>query len=63
MRRCSERGGPGDTEAAKALLQESIAATDVIGLGLYARLARQKLARLALGLRAYYRTQLSWKRG
>lgn len=43
----AERGGPGDTEAAKVLLQESMAASDAIGLALYARLARQRLARIA----------------
>src|SRR6185437_14534118 len=39
----AERGGAEDVEAAKAMLKESIAASDRIGLGLYARLARQKL--------------------
>jgi serine/threonine protein kinase/tetratricopeptide (TPR) repeat protein len=43
----AERGAAGDMEAAKALLQESIAASDDIGLALYARLARQRLARIA----------------
>ena len=43
----AERGGPGDTEAAKAMLQESMAASDRIGLALYARLARQRLVRIA----------------
>lgn len=43
----AERGDPGDIDSAKALLQESIAASDKIGLALYARLARQKLARIA----------------
>jgi len=42
----AERGGPGDIDTAKALLQESIAASDAIALALYARLARRKLARL-----------------
>lgn len=41
------RRGAGDIEAAKALLRESIAASDTIGLALYARLARQSLARIA----------------
>ena len=36
----AKRGGPRDTEAAKTLLQESIAASDKIGLALYAMLAR-----------------------
>lgn len=44
------RGGAGDIEAAKALLQESMAASDKIGLALYARLARRRLARMAQGL-------------
>ncbi len=43
----AERGGPGDSEAAEALLQASIAASDAIGLVLYARLARNRLARIA----------------
>jgi hypothetical protein len=43
----AERGSPGDVEAAKAKLKESIAASDKIGLALYARLARQRLARIA----------------
>jgi hypothetical protein len=42
----AERGGPGDIEAAKGLLQASIATSDAIGLALYARLARQRLARI-----------------
>ena len=42
-----ERGGFGDIEAAKTLLQESMAASDAIGLALYARLARRRLARIA----------------
>jgi len=42
----AERGGPGDIEAAKALLQASITASDAIGLVLYARLARQSLAQI-----------------
>ena len=43
----AERGGRGDVEAAKAMLHESIAASEKIGLALYARLARQRLAQLA----------------
>ncbi len=43
----AQRGGPGDIDAAKALLQASITASDAIGLVLYARLARQRLARIA----------------
>lgn len=43
----AERGEPGDIDAAKALLRESIGASDAIGLALYARLARQRLARIA----------------
>ncbi len=43
----AERGGPGDVESAKARLQESITASDAIGLALYARLARQRLAQVA----------------
>jgi len=43
----AERGGAGDVEAAKAMLNESITASDKIGLALYARLARQRLARIA----------------
>src|SRR5262249_55880778 len=42
----AERGGVEDVEGAKAMLKESIAASDRIGLALYARLARQKLARI-----------------
>jgi hypothetical protein len=42
----AERGGPGDAESAKAILQQSIAASDKIGLALYARLARHRLARI-----------------
>jgi tetratricopeptide (TPR) repeat protein len=41
------RGGARHAEAAKAMLKESIAASDDIGLALYARLARQKLAQIA----------------
>ena len=43
----AERGGLGDIEAAKALLQVSILASDAIGLALYARLARRKLEKIA----------------
>jgi hypothetical protein len=43
----AERRGAEDLEAAKVMLQESIAASDRIGLALYARLARQRLARIA----------------
>jgi len=43
----AERSGPGDIEAARAMLRESIAAGDRIGLALYARLARQRLAGIA----------------
>lgn len=43
----AERGGPGDIEAAKALLQASITASDAIGLVLYARLARRRFAQFA----------------
>jgi serine/threonine protein kinase/tetratricopeptide (TPR) repeat protein len=43
----AEREGPGDIEAAKALLQASITASDAIGLVLYARLARRMFAQFA----------------
>ena len=43
----AERGGAENVEAAKTMLNESIAASDRIGLALYARLARQKLAQMA----------------
>jgi tetratricopeptide (TPR) repeat protein len=43
----AERKGTADAEAAKALLAEAITASDAIGLALYARLARQKLAQIA----------------
>ena len=43
----AERGGADEVDAAKAMLKESIAASDKIGLALYARLARQRLARIA----------------
>lgn len=39
-----ERGGAGDPDAAATLLQQSIAESDAIGLALYARQARQRLA-------------------
>ena len=40
----AERGGAEDVGAAKAMLKESIAASESIGLALYARLARRRLA-------------------
>jgi hypothetical protein len=43
----AERSRAGDVDAAKAMLEQSIAASDRIGLGLYARLARQRLAEIA----------------
>lgn len=43
----AERGGAEDIAVARALLKESIAASDRIGLALYARLARQRRARIA----------------
>jgi hypothetical protein len=43
----AERGGPGDAAAAKVQFQDSIDASDAIGLALYARLARQRLAQIA----------------
>jgi hypothetical protein len=43
----AERSGAGDIASAKAMLEVSIAASDRIGLTLYARLARQKLAAIA----------------
>jgi tetratricopeptide (TPR) repeat protein len=43
----AERAGAGDIEAAKILLRETITASDAIGLALYARLARQRLARMS----------------
>jgi len=42
-----ERGGAGDAAAAAALLSESIASSEAIGLTLYARLGRQRLAGLS----------------
>ena len=41
------RGGPGDIDAAEAMLKESIATSDAIGLALYARLARKGLDQIA----------------
>jgi tetratricopeptide (TPR) repeat protein len=43
----AERRSAGDIETAKIMLKESIAASDQLGLGLYARLARQRLAGIA----------------
>ena len=43
----AQRRGVGDVEAAKAMLKESIAASDRISLALYARPARQRLAEIA----------------
>jgi eukaryotic-like serine/threonine-protein kinase len=43
----AERSGAGDIDYAKALLEESLVASNRIGLGLYARLALQKLAGIA----------------
>jgi len=43
----AERGSAEDLQTARAMLKESIAASDRIGLALYARLARQRLARIA----------------
>ena len=43
----AERAAPGDLESAQALLDETIAKREAIGLALYARLARERLARLA----------------
>ena len=43
----AERGRAGDVDAAKVVLKEAIAASDRIGLALYARLARKRLARIA----------------
>jgi len=43
----AERGGPGDIEAAKAILQAAITVSDAIGLVMYARLARRRFARFA----------------
>ena len=42
----AERGRSGDIEAAKVLLEASITASVDIGLVLYERLARQRLAKL-----------------
>ena len=43
----AERAAPGDLESARALLDETIAKSEAIGLVLFARLARERLARLA----------------
>lgn len=43
----ARRSGAEDVEAAKGMLKESIAASDKIGLALYARLARRRLAQIA----------------
>lgn len=43
----AERGGPRDIDAAKSQLQALIRASDAIGLALYARLARRRLAQIA----------------
>ena len=43
----AERGGAEDIGAAKAMLKDSIAASDRLGLALYARLARRRLAQIA----------------
>jgi hypothetical protein len=43
----AERSAAGDMDAAIAMLEASIAASDRIGLTLYARLGRQKLALFA----------------
>lgn len=40
-----ERAAPGDLESARALLSDTIAESEAIGLRLYARLARERLAR------------------
>ena len=42
-----DRRGPGDIEAAKSLLQASIATSDAIGLAMHARLARRRFAQIA----------------
>jgi hypothetical protein len=41
------RRGAEDVEAAKGMLKESVAASDKIGLALYARVARRRLAQIA----------------
>jgi hypothetical protein len=46
----AERRGVGDLEAANALLQASIDASETIGLALYAGLAKRKRARIARGV-------------
>jgi len=43
----AERGGSGDIQAARALIEQVIANTDAIGLAMYARLARKRLAQIA----------------
>jgi hypothetical protein len=43
----AERGSSEAVDAAKAMLKDSIAASDRIGLALHARLARQRLRRIA----------------
>jgi hypothetical protein len=43
----AERNGPEDVNAARAMLKECIAASDTMGLALYARLARRRFAQLA----------------
>jgi tetratricopeptide (TPR) repeat protein len=43
----AERGGQGDLESARALLNETIAKSEAIGLALFARLARERLSRLS----------------
>ena len=40
----AERGTAGDLDAARALLNETIAKSDAIGLALFACLARERLA-------------------
>jgi tetratricopeptide (TPR) repeat protein len=42
-----DRGGAGDAAAAAALLEKSIECCDAIGLALYARLGRQRLAQVS----------------
>ena len=41
------RGGPGDIESAKSLLEDTISASETIGLALYGRLSRLRLSRIA----------------
>jgi hypothetical protein len=45
--RLAGRGGPGDVNAAKAMLQESMLVSGSIGLEPYARLARQRPVQIA----------------